>query len=54
MASHLTWTKQVEELVYKANKVLGLLKPTAGSKNKGIVSICQFVLDPRSTDLGIR
>ena len=40
MANHLTWTKQVDELVYKANKVFGLLKPTAGSKNKGIVSIC--------------
>ena len=39
MANDLTWTKHVEETVHKANKILSLLKPTAGSKNKDIVSI---------------
>ena len=33
MASDLTWTKHVEELVHKANKVLGLLKRTVRNKN---------------------
>ena len=32
-------TKHVEETVHKANKVLGLLKRTVGSKNKEIFSI---------------
>ena len=39
MANDLNWTKHVEETVHKANKILSLLKPTAGSKNKDIVSI---------------
>ena len=38
MASDLTWTKHVEELVHKANKVLGLLKPTVRCKNKKKIS----------------
>ena len=52
MANDLTWTKYVNETVHKANKVLGLLKRTVGSKNKDIFSILYKV--PRSTDLGIR
>ena len=52
MANDLTWTKHVNETVHKANKVLGLLKRTVGSKNKDIFSILYKV--PRSTDLGIR
>ena len=39
MASDLTWTKHVGETVHKANKVLGLLKRTVGSKNNEIFSI---------------
>ena len=39
MASDLTWTKHVAETVHKANKVLGLLNRTVGSKNKDIFSI---------------
>ena len=38
-ASDLTWTKHVGETVHKANKVLGLLKRTVGSKNNEIFSI---------------
>ena len=52
MASDLTWTKHVKELVHKANKVLGLLKPTVRCKNKK--KIFNFLQGPRSTDLGIR
>ena len=52
MASNLTLTKHVAETVHKANKVLGLLKRTVGSKNKDI--FFNFVQVPRSTDLGIR
>ena len=44
MASDLTWTKHVEETVHKANKVLNLLKPTAGSKNKR--TLFQFCIRP--------
>ena len=44
MASDLTWTKHVEETVHKANKVLSLLKPTAGSKNKR--TLFQFCTRP--------
>ena len=36
MASDLTLTKHVEETINKANKVLGLLKCTIGSKNRDI------------------
>ena len=39
MASDLTWTKQVEELVHKANKVLSLLKRKVHSKNMKNFSI---------------
>ena len=39
IANDLTWTKHVNETVHKANKVLGLLKRTVGSKNKDIFSI---------------
>jgi len=38
MASDLKWSKHVEHIVQKANKVLGLLKRTVGSKNKDIFS----------------
>ena len=51
-ASDLTWTKLVGETVHKANKVLGLLKRTVGSKNNEI--FFNFLQDPRSTYLGIR
>ena len=44
MASDLTWTKHVEETIHKANKVLSLLKPTAGSKNKR--TLFQFCIRP--------
>ena len=47
MASDLTWTKHVEETVHKANKVLGLLKRTVGSKKKAIFSIlCKTLVRP--------
>jgi len=39
MANDLSWTKQVDETVHKANKVLGLLKRTVGSNNMDILSI---------------
>ena len=39
MASDLTWTKQVEELVHKANKVLSLLKRKVHRKNMKNFSI---------------
>ena len=39
MTNDLTWTKHVNETVHKANKVLGLLKHTVGSKKKDIFSI---------------
>ena len=39
MVNDLTWTKHVTETVHEANKVLGLLKRTVGSKNKDIFSI---------------
>lgn len=39
MASDLKWTKHVEEIVHKANKVLGLLKCMVGGKNKDTFSI---------------
>ena len=37
MANDLTWTKDINETVHKANKFLGLLKRTVGSKNKDIL-----------------
>ena len=47
MASDLTWTKHAEETVHKANKVLGLLKRTVGSKKKAIFSIlCKSLVRP--------
>ena len=47
MASDLTWTKHAEETVHKANKVLGLLKRTVGSKKKAIFSIlCKTLVRP--------
>ena len=39
MASDLKWSKHVEQIVHKANRVLGLLKRTVGGKNKDIFSI---------------
>nr|XP_058945466.1 uncharacterized protein LOC131773528 [Pocillopora verrucosa] len=38
MASDLKWSKHVEQIVHKANRVLGLFKRTVGSKNKDIFS----------------
>ena len=36
MASDLKWSKHVEQIVHRANSVLGLLKRTLGGKNKDI------------------
>ena len=36
MPSDLKWSKHVEEIVHKANRVLGLLKRTVGGKNEDI------------------
>lgn len=33
MAKELKWSKQVEQIVHKANKVLALLKYTVDGKN---------------------
>ena len=38
MASDLKWSKHVEQIVHKANRLLGLLKRTVGGKNKDIFS----------------
>lgn len=38
MTSDLKWSKHVEQIVHKANKVLGLLKRTVCGKNKDIFS----------------
>ena len=38
MACDLKWSKHVEQIVHKSNRVLGLLKRTVGSKNKDIFS----------------
>ena len=38
MASDLKWSKHVEQIVHKANRVLGLLRRTVGGKNKDIFS----------------
>ena len=38
MASDLKWSKHVEQIVHKANRVLGLFKRTVGGKNKDIFS----------------
>lgn len=38
MASDPKWSKHVEQIVHKANRVLGLLKRTVGGKNKDIFS----------------
>ena len=34
----LSWSHHVDEIVNKANKVVGLLKRTVGSKNREIFS----------------
>ena len=39
MSRDLSWSNHVDVIVNKANKVLGLLKRTVGSKNKEIFSI---------------
>ena len=38
MASDLKWSKHVEQIVHKANRVLGLFKRTVGGRNKDIFS----------------
>ena len=38
MASDLKWSKHVEQIVHKANRVLGLFKRTVGGKNEDIFS----------------
>ena len=48
MASDLTWTKHVEELVHKANKVLGLLKRTVRNKNMKNFTVLYKTLVRRS------
>ena len=48
MASDLTWTKHVEELVHKANKVLGLLKGTVRNKNMKNFTVLYKTLVRRS------
>ena len=40
MASDLKWSKHVEQIVHKANRVLGLLKRTVGSKIKIFSQFC--------------
>ena len=35
----LSWSHHVDEIVNKANKVVGLLKRTVGSKNREIFSM---------------
>ena len=52
MASDLKWSKHVEQIVHKANRVLGLLKRTVGGKNKDI--FFKFVQNLGSSNLGIR
>ena len=42
MAKDLKWSKQVEQIVHKANKVLGLLKCTVGGKNKDFCKYCTY------------
>ena len=39
MSRDLSWSNHVDTLVNKANKVLGLLKRTVGSKNREIFSV---------------
>ena len=39
MSRDLSWSNHVDTLVNKANKVLGLLKRTIGSKNREIFSV---------------
>lgn len=39
MSRDLSWSNHVEVIVNKANKVLGLVKRTVGSKNKEIFSM---------------
>ena len=39
MSRDLSWSNHVDVIVNKANKVLGLLKRTVGSKNKEIFSM---------------
>ena len=52
MGSDLKWSKHVEQIVHKANRVLGLLKRTVGGKNKDI--FFKFVQNLGSSNLGIR
>ena len=39
MSRDLSWSNHVDTLVNKANKVMGLLKRTVGSKNREIFSV---------------
>ena len=44
MSRDLSWSNRVDTLVNKANKVLGLLKGTVGSKNREIFSVLYRLL----------
>ena len=37
IASDLKWSKHVEQIIHKVNKVLSLLNRIVGGKNKGIL-----------------
>ena len=52
MASDPKWSKRVEQIVHKANKVLSLLKRKVSGKNKDI--FLKFTQDFGSSNLGIR
>ena len=47
MSRDLSWSNHIDASVNKANKVLGLLKRTVGSKNRDIFSVlCRSLVRP--------